>query len=105
MVRSYTRRANILRSFGRLGSFLGSITELVKRLMDNIFGIAEISDSLNHVHEIRSIGEILHGIALLNSFHKSNMQKPSSSSAILLRRFYLRAVASLCLGSMVARKN
>jgi hypothetical protein len=56
MTRCYTRGANILGSFGRLGSFLGSITELAERLMDNIFGIADIGDSHNHVHEIRCIG-------------------------------------------------
>jgi hypothetical protein len=30
--------------------------------MDNILWIADIGDSLNHVHEIRGIGEILHWI-------------------------------------------
>jgi hypothetical protein len=30
--------------------------------MDNILWIADIGDSLNHVHEIGGIREILHGI-------------------------------------------
>jgi protoporphyrinogen oxidase len=48
-------------------------------------------------------------MALLNSFQmKAKTQKPSSSGAILLRRFgakYLKAVTSPILGSIVARKN
>jgi hypothetical protein len=59
MVRSCTRGANILATFGRP---LGSITEVTERFMHNILGIANIGDSLNHVHKIRGIGEILHGI-------------------------------------------
>jgi hypothetical protein len=59
MARSCTRGADILVTFGRP---LGSITEVTKRLMHNILGIVNIGDSLNHVHKIRSIGEILHGI-------------------------------------------
>jgi hypothetical protein len=59
MLRSCTREANILRSFG---SFLGSITKVAKGLMDNILRIADISDSLNHVYEIGSIGEVLHRV-------------------------------------------
>jgi hypothetical protein len=59
MTRSCTRGTNILAS---LGSFLGSITEVTKRLMDNIFWTVDVGDSLNHVHKIWGIGEILHGI-------------------------------------------
>jgi hypothetical protein len=59
MARSCTRGANILAS---LGWFLGSITEVTEWLMNNILGIAIIGDSLNHVHKIGGIGEILHGI-------------------------------------------
>jgi hypothetical protein len=59
MARSCTRGANILAS---LGWFLGSITEMTEWLMNNILGIANIGDSLNHVHKIGGIGEILHGI-------------------------------------------
>jgi hypothetical protein len=59
MARSCTRGANILATFW---GPLGSITEVTKRLMHNILGIANIGDSLNHVHKIRGIGEILHGI-------------------------------------------
>jgi hypothetical protein len=59
MVRSCTRGANILAS---LWCFLGSITEVTKRLMDNIFWVADVGDSRNHVHKIWGIGEVLHGI-------------------------------------------
>jgi hypothetical protein len=59
MARSCTRGANILAS---LWWFLGLITEVTERLMNNIFGIANIGDSLNHVHDIGGIGKILHGI-------------------------------------------
>jgi hypothetical protein len=59
MARSCTRGANILAS---LWWFLGSITEVTEGLMNNILGIANIGDSLNHVHNIGGIGEILHGI-------------------------------------------
>jgi hypothetical protein len=59
MARSCTRGANIFATFGRP---LGSITEVTKRLMHHFLGIANIGDFLNHVHKIRSIGEILHGI-------------------------------------------
>jgi hypothetical protein len=59
MARSCTGGANILATFWRP---LGLITEVTKRLMHNILGIANIGDSLNHVHKIRGIGEILHGI-------------------------------------------
>jgi hypothetical protein len=59
MARSYTRGANILAS---LWWFLGSITEVTEWLMNNIFGIANIGDPLNHVHNIGGIGKILHGI-------------------------------------------
>jgi hypothetical protein len=58
MARSYTRGANILAS---LWSFLGSIAEVTKRLVE-IFWVADIGDSLNHIHKIWGIGEILHGI-------------------------------------------
>jgi hypothetical protein len=57
--RSCTRGANILAS---LWCFLGSITEVTKWLMDNIFWVADVGDSLNHVHKVGSIGEILHWI-------------------------------------------
>jgi hypothetical protein len=59
MVRSGTRRSNILTAFGRP---LCTITEVAKRLMDNILGVADICHSLNHVHEIGSIRKMLHGI-------------------------------------------
>jgi hypothetical protein len=59
MARSCTSGANILAS---LWWFLGSITEVTEWLMNNILGIANIGDSLNHVHDIGGIGEILHGI-------------------------------------------
>jgi hypothetical protein len=59
MARSYTRRANILAT---LWWFLGSITEVTERLMNNILGTANIGDSLNHAHKIGGIMEILHGI-------------------------------------------
>jgi hypothetical protein len=59
MERSCTRGTNILAS---LCCFLGLTTEVTKRLMDNIFWVADIGDSLNHVHKIWGIGEILHGI-------------------------------------------
>jgi hypothetical protein len=59
MARSCTRGASILATFGRP---LGSITEVTEWLMHNILGIANICDPLNHVHEIRGIGEMLHGI-------------------------------------------
>jgi hypothetical protein len=59
MERSCTRGANILATFWRP---LGSITEVTKWLMDHILGITNIGGSLNHVHKIRGIGEILHGI-------------------------------------------
>jgi hypothetical protein len=59
MARSCTRGANVLATFW---GPLGSITEVTKRLVHNILGIANIGDSLNHVHKIRGIGEILHGI-------------------------------------------
>jgi hypothetical protein len=49
MARSCIKGANILATFGRP---LGTITEVAKRLMDNILGITDICDSLNHVHEI-----------------------------------------------------
>jgi hypothetical protein len=44
------------------GGFFGSITEVTEWLMHNILGIANICDSLNHVHKVGGIGEILHGI-------------------------------------------
>jgi hypothetical protein len=59
MARSCTRRANILATFWRP---LGSIMEVTKRLMDHILGIADICDSLNHVHEVGGIWKMLHGI-------------------------------------------
>jgi hypothetical protein len=59
MERSCTRRANILAT---LWWFLGSITEVTERHMNNILGIANIGDSLNHLHKIGGIGEILYGI-------------------------------------------
>jgi hypothetical protein len=59
MARSCTRGTNVLATFGRP---LGSITEVVKRLMDNILGIADICDFLNHVHEIGGIWKMLHWI-------------------------------------------
>jgi hypothetical protein len=59
MARSCTRRANILAT---LWCLLGSITEVTEWLMYNILGIANICDSLNHVHKIGGIGEILHVI-------------------------------------------
>jgi hypothetical protein len=59
MARSCTRGANILATFGRP---LGSITEVAKRLMDHISGIADICESLNHVHEIGGIWKMLHRI-------------------------------------------
>jgi hypothetical protein len=59
MARSCTRGANILATFWRT---LGSITEVTKRLMDHILGIADIGDSINHVHEVGGIWEMLHGI-------------------------------------------
>jgi hypothetical protein len=59
MARSCTRRANILATLWWL---LGSITEVTEWLMYNILGIANICDSLNHVHKIGGIGEILHVI-------------------------------------------
>jgi hypothetical protein len=83
MARSCTRGDNILVTFRRP---LGSITEVTKRLMDNILGIADICNSLNHVHEIGAYGRCFIGsfMALLNSFQmKSNIQNPSSSGAIL----------------------
>jgi hypothetical protein len=59
IARSCTRGANILAT---LWWFLGSITEVTKWLMHNIFGIANIGDPLNHVHYVGGIGKILHGI-------------------------------------------
>jgi hypothetical protein len=59
MARSCTRGSNILATFGRP---LGSITKVTKRLMDNILGIADICDSLNHIHEIGGIWKMLHRI-------------------------------------------
>jgi hypothetical protein len=59
MARSYTRRANILVTPWWL---LGSITEVTEWLMYNILGIPNICDSLNHVHVVGGIGEMLHGI-------------------------------------------
>jgi hypothetical protein len=59
MARSCTRGANILAS---LWCFLGSITEMIEWLMNNILGVADIGDSLNHVHKIWGIGEVLHGV-------------------------------------------
>jgi hypothetical protein len=59
MARSSTRGANVLATFGRP---LGTITEVAKRLMDDILGIADICDSLNHVHEIGGIWKMLHWI-------------------------------------------
>jgi hypothetical protein len=59
MARSCTRGANILATFGRP---LGTITEVAKRLMDNILEIADICNSLNHVHEIGGIRKVLHRI-------------------------------------------
>jgi hypothetical protein len=59
MARSCTRGANILATLLWL---LGSITEVTEQLMHNVLGIANICDSLNHVHKIGGIGEILHGI-------------------------------------------
>jgi hypothetical protein len=59
MVRSCTRGSNILATFGRP---LGSITEVTKRFMDNILGIADICNSLNHAHEIGGIWKMLHQI-------------------------------------------
>jgi hypothetical protein len=59
MARSCTRGANILATFWRP---LGSITEETKRFMDHILGITNIGDSLNHVHEVGGIWEMLHGI-------------------------------------------
>jgi hypothetical protein len=38
------------------------ITEVAKRLMDNILGVADIGHSLNHIHEIGGIRKMLHGI-------------------------------------------
>jgi hypothetical protein len=35
---------------------------VIEGLMDNIFGIADIGDSLNHVYEIGGIREVLHWI-------------------------------------------
>jgi hypothetical protein len=57
MARSFTRGTNVLVTFGRP---LGMITEVAKRLMDNILGIADICNSLNHVHEIGGIWKMLH---------------------------------------------
>jgi hypothetical protein len=80
-------------------------------LMDNILGIADVCDSLNHVHEVGGIREILHWIVHSSPQLIPNEVKdisPSSFSAILLKRLgakYLKPVASPCLGSMVARKN
>jgi hypothetical protein len=59
MARSCTRGANILAS---LWWFLGSIMEVTEGFMNNIFGIANIGDPLNHVHKIGGIEKILHGI-------------------------------------------
>jgi hypothetical protein len=59
MTRSYTRGTNILAS---LGTFLGSVTEVTKGLMNSVFWIANVGDSLNHIHKIWGIREILHGI-------------------------------------------
>jgi hypothetical protein len=59
MARSCTRGANVVATFGRP---LGSITEVAKRLMDNILGIVDICNSLNHVHEIGGIWKMLHRI-------------------------------------------
>jgi hypothetical protein len=59
MARSCTRGANILATLWWL---LGSITEVMEWLMHNILGIANIGDSLNHVHYVGGIGKILHGI-------------------------------------------
>jgi hypothetical protein len=59
MARSCTKGANILAS---LWCFLGSITEMTEWLMNNILGVADVGDSLNHVHEIWGIGEVLHGV-------------------------------------------
>jgi hypothetical protein len=59
MARSCARGANILTS---LWWFLGSIMEVTEWFMNNILGIANIGDSLNHVHNIGGIGKILHGI-------------------------------------------
>jgi hypothetical protein len=59
MAKRCTRGANILATFGRS---LGSITEVTKRLMDHILGIADICDSLYHVHEVGGIWKMLHRI-------------------------------------------
>jgi hypothetical protein len=108
MARSCTRGANILAS---LWCFLGSITEVTEWLMNDLLGIVNIGGSLNHVHKIGGIGEILHWI-----IHSSPQLIPNKVKyaktflirCILFRRLgakYLKAVASPCLGSMVARKN
>jgi hypothetical protein len=59
MARSCTRGANILATFGRP---LGLIMEVTEGLMHNILGVPNICDSLNHVHEVGGIGEMLHRI-------------------------------------------
>jgi hypothetical protein len=59
MARSCTRGANILAS---LSCFLGSITKMMKQLMNNIFLVVDVGDSLNYVHKMSSIGKVLHGI-------------------------------------------
>jgi hypothetical protein len=108
MERSCTRGANILAS---LWWFLGSITKVTEWLMNNILGITNVSDSLNHVHKIGGIGEILHEIIHSPPQLIPNEVKYAKTfliGAILFRRLgakYLKAVASPCLGLMVARKN
>jgi hypothetical protein len=90
MARSCTRGANILATFWRP---LGSITEVTKRLMHNILGIANIGDSLNHVHKIRGIREILHGIV-----HSSSQLIPNEvkyAKAFLIRCHPIKEIWSV----------
>jgi hypothetical protein len=90
MARSCTRGANILATFGRP---LGSITEVTERLMHNILGIANIGDSLNHVHKIRGIGKILHEIV-----HRPSQLIPNEvkyAKAFLIRCHLIKEIRSI----------
>jgi hypothetical protein len=90
MARSCTRGANIFVTFGRP---LGSITEVTERLMHNILGIANIGDSLNHVHKIRGIGKILHEIV-----HRPSQLIPNEvkyAKAFLIRCHPIKEIGSI----------
>jgi hypothetical protein len=67
---------------------------MTEGLMDNILGITDVCDSLNHVHKVGGIREILHWIV-----HRPPQLIPieikDATGAILLRRLgakYIKVV-------------